>query len=129
MPDDRIAIAESGVREPAVVARWRALGFDAALVGEALMRAPDPTAAARAFVAAGRQPDDLANVARRPFVKVCGITDEAGALAAVRAGADAIGLNVVAGTPRALVGRRGGDPRGRRSAGRRRPAGARPSPS
>ncbi|MEZ0239276.1 MAG: tryptophan synthase subunit beta, partial [Chloroflexota bacterium] len=102
VPDVRIAFADSGVREPAVVARWRAIGFDAALVGEALMRAPDPTAAARAFVAAGRQPDDLANVARRPFVKVCGITDEAGALAAVRAGADAIGLNVVAGTPRAL---------------------------
>ena len=102
VPDDRLVIAESGVREPRTVARWRALGFDGALVGEALVRAGDPTAAARAFVAAGAAPDDPANVARRPFVKICGVTDEAGVLAAVAAGADAIGLNVVAGTPRAL---------------------------
>ena len=103
VPDDRLVIAESGVRDPAIVARWRALGFDGALVGEALVRAPDPVAATRAFVAAGTAPLDVANVARRPFVKICGVTDEAGVLAAVAARADAIGLNVVAGTPRALA--------------------------
>ncbi|MDQ3128176.1 MAG: hypothetical protein M3Q66_06935, partial [Chloroflexota bacterium] len=103
VPDDRLVIAESGVRDPETVSRWRALGFDGALIGEALMRAPDASAAVRAFVAAGRQPDDLANVARRPFVKICGVTDEAGALAAVRARADAIGLNLAIGTPRALA--------------------------
>ncbi len=102
VPDDRLVIAESGVREPETVGRWRALGFDAVLVGEALMRSVDPRAAAAAFVAAGRQPDDPANRARRPYVKICGVTDADGALAAVRAGADAIGLNIVAGTPRAL---------------------------
>ena len=102
VPDDRLVIAESGVREPALVARWRALGFDGALVGEALVRAADPVAAVRSFVAAGLQPDDPANVARRPFVKICGVTDEAGALAAIRARADAIGLNLVPGTPRVL---------------------------
>ena len=103
VPDDRLVIAESGVREPATVARWRALGFDGALVGEALVRAADPAAAARAFVAAGAAPDDPANVARRPFVKICGVTDIEGVLAAVAAGADAIGLNVVPGTPRELA--------------------------
>ena len=72
VPDDRLVVAESGVREPAQVARWRAQGFDAALVGEALVRAADPASAVRAFVAAGRQPDDPSNVARRPFVKICG---------------------------------------------------------
>jgi len=102
VPDDRLVIAESGVRDPSTIARWRALGFDGALVGEALMRALDPAAGAAAFVAAGRIPDDPANVARRPLVKICGVTDADGALAAVRAGADAIGLNVVPGTPRAL---------------------------
>ncbi len=102
VPDDRLVIAESGVREPGIVARWRALGFDGALVGEALVRATDPAAAVRAFVAAGAAPDDPANVARRPSVKICGITDADGVLAAVGAGADAIGLNVVPGTPREL---------------------------
>ena len=109
----------------ATVARWRALGFDGALVGEALVRAADPAAAARAFVAAGAAPDDPANVARRPFVKICGVTDAAGVLAAVAAGADAIGLNVVAGHAPGAGARRGrrrwpGSP-GRPAAGDRRP--------
>jgi tryptophan synthase beta subunit len=102
VPDDRVVIAESGVRDPSTVARWRALGFDGALVGEALMRAADPAATVRSYVAAGRPPTDPANVARRPFVKICGITDQYSVAAAVAAGADAIGLNVVGGTPRAL---------------------------
>jgi len=102
VPDDRLVVAESGVREPAQLARWRAQGFDAALVGEALVRSVDPASTVRAFVAAGRAPDDPANIARRPFVKICGITDADGALAAVRSGADAVGLNLVPGTPRAL---------------------------
>ena len=102
VPDDRIAVAESGVRDAATVAAWRAVGYDAALVGEALVRAARPEAAARAFVNAGRPPTDPANVAARPIVKVCGVTDAEGILAAVRSGADAIGLNLVPGTPREL---------------------------
>ena len=102
VPDDRLVIAESGVRDPATVARWRAQGFDGALVGEALMRSADAAAAARTFVAAGAPPADLANVARRPFVKICGVGDIGSAVAAAAAGADALGLNLVPGTPRAL---------------------------
>ena len=102
VPDDRLVVGESGVRDAATVAAWRAVGFDAALVGEALVRSADPAAAVRAFVAAGRPPGDPANVADVPFVKICGVTDADGVLAAIRAGADAIGLNLVPGTPRAL---------------------------
>ena len=102
VPDDRLVVAESGVREPATVAGWRALGFDAALIGEALMRSLDPAAAAARFVAAGRLPDDPAAQDRTPFVKICGITDAAGVQAAFAAGADALGLNLVPGTPRVL---------------------------
>jgi tryptophan synthase beta chain len=103
VPDDRVVVAESGVRDAAIVAGWRAVGFDAALVGEALVRAADPAAAVRSFVAAGRAPDDPANRAAVPCIKICGITDADGILAAVRSGADAIGLNLVPGTPRELT--------------------------
>ncbi len=103
IPDDRIAVAESGVRAPATVAGWRAVGFDAALVGEALMRSADPAATARSFVAAGSVPTDPAVADRIPTVKICGIVDTAGIQAAIRAEADAIGLNVVPGTPRELT--------------------------
>jgi phosphoribosylanthranilate isomerase len=102
VPADRLVVAESGVREPGTVAGWRALGFDAALVGEALMRAADPAAAAARFAAAGRLPDDLAAAARAPMVKICGVTDARGIQAALASGAEAIGLNLVAGTPRCL---------------------------
>jgi tryptophan synthase beta chain len=102
IPEDRLSVAESGVRDAATIRDWRAAGFDAALVGEALVRAGDPEATARAFVAAGRAPSDLANVANRPLVKICGVRDAEGVEAALAAGADAIGLNLVPGTPRAL---------------------------
>ncbi len=103
IPEDRLAIAESGARDPATVARWRAAGYDAALVGEALVRAADPRAAAAALVAAGAVPDDPGAAHRVPLVKICGVVDAAGLDAALAAGADAIGLNFVAGTPRALA--------------------------
>ena len=102
MPDDRLVVAESGVRDAATISAWRAAGFDAALVGEALVRSADPAAAVRAFVGAGRIPTDPANRVSAAIVKVCGITDAEGVLAAVRSGADAIGLNLVPGTPREL---------------------------
>ena len=102
VPDDRLVIAESGVRDIDTIARWRAQGFDGALVGEALMRSPDPAAAARAFVAAGAVPADPANIARRPFVKICGVGDIGSAVAATSARPDALGLNLVPGTPREL---------------------------
>ncbi len=102
VPEDRLVIAESGVRDAGTLAAWRAVGFDAALVGEALVRAADPAAVARALVTAGRVPSDPANLATIPLVKICGVTEAEGILAAVRAGADAIGLNLVGGTPREL---------------------------
>jgi len=45
VPKDRIVVTESGMLSPADVARMRAAGVDAFLVGEAFMRASDPGAA------------------------------------------------------------------------------------
>lgn len=49
IPADRVALAESGVKTAAELARIVAAGFDACLIGEALMSAPSPGAALRAL--------------------------------------------------------------------------------
>ncbi|HZE88901.1 MAG TPA: indole-3-glycerol phosphate synthase TrpC [Verrucomicrobiae bacterium] len=48
-----IRVAESGVSRPDQARALRQTGYDAVLVGEALMRAPDPVAALRALAEAG----------------------------------------------------------------------------
>ena len=47
IPDDVVAVAESGIRSGADLRRLRDAGFDAFLVGEHLMAAPDPGEALR----------------------------------------------------------------------------------
>ena len=48
-PRDRIMISESGLQNPKSLRHLRALGFHGFLIGEALMRAPNPEAALRDF--------------------------------------------------------------------------------
>jgi indole-3-glycerol phosphate synthase len=50
MPRDTIRVAESGIRDHADVARLRAAGFHAFLVGESLLRQDDRAAAVRTLV-------------------------------------------------------------------------------
>jgi indole-3-glycerol phosphate synthase len=50
IPDDVVAVAESGIRTGADVRRLRDAGFDAFLVGERLMSAPEPGAALRRLI-------------------------------------------------------------------------------
>ena len=52
IPASVLAVAESAVRTPADAARLGAVGFDAVLVGEALVRAEDPSALVRDLGAA-----------------------------------------------------------------------------
>ena len=54
IPAGAVAVAESGIDTVADIARLRAAGFDAFLVGESLMRAADPGAALRALLAPHR---------------------------------------------------------------------------
>jgi indole-3-glycerol phosphate synthase len=52
IPDECIAVCESGLRSQADLARLREAGFDAFLIGEHLMAQPDPAAALRALLGA-----------------------------------------------------------------------------
>lgn len=56
IPPDRAAVSESGLRTPDDLRRVAAAGFDAVLVGESLLRAPDPGARLAALLAGARAP-------------------------------------------------------------------------
>ena len=53
IPDDLVAVAESGIKSGVDLRRLRDTGFDACLVGEHLMASPDPGAALSELLAAG----------------------------------------------------------------------------
>jgi indole-3-glycerol phosphate synthase / phosphoribosylanthranilate isomerase len=90
VPDDRIAIAESGVRTRAQGAAAELAGADAILVGSALMQAADPAEKLRKLLA-------------RPLVKVCGLTREDDVAVAAEAGADLAGFILEPESPRAAT--------------------------
>lgn len=56
VPEEVIAVAESGVRTPHDVFEYARWGADAVLVGEALVTSGDPDAALRDMVSAGQHP-------------------------------------------------------------------------
>jgi len=83
-----IVVAESGIHTRAQGAAAEVAGADAILVGSALMQAPDPAA-------------KLAELLRRPLVKVCGLTREEDVAVAAEADADLAGFVLAPESPRA----------------------------
>ena len=86
-PRDRVVVAESGILTRAQAAAAELSGAAAALVGSALMTAPDPGAKLRDLFA-------------RPLVKICGLTRQDDVDAAVEAGADLVGFILADESPR-----------------------------
>jgi len=60
LPTGLLAVAESGILDPADIRRVVALGYRGALVGSALMRANDPAGLAAAMLATGRDAAEMA---------------------------------------------------------------------
>ncbi|MDT8339992.1 MAG: indole-3-glycerol phosphate synthase TrpC [Longimicrobiales bacterium] len=56
LPGDRLVISESGIRDGSDVARLGRCGVHAVLVGESLLRAPEPGAAVRTLTGHPRRP-------------------------------------------------------------------------
>jgi indole-3-glycerol phosphate synthase len=103
IPDEVVAVAESGIRGPGDVRRLRDAGYDAMLVGEHLMSEADPGKALESMIresSAQRWAGRAERAGTRVFVKVCGITSVDDAVAVARAGADAVGLVFWPGSPR-----------------------------
>jgi indole-3-glycerol phosphate synthase / phosphoribosylanthranilate isomerase len=93
LPADRVAVAESGLRDAGDVEAVGLAGCEAVLVGESLLKTPDPAAALAALVGRPRR-------ARGAGVKICGVCRAADARAALAAGADYVGVIVEARGPR-----------------------------
>jgi len=74
--NDRLFIAESGISDAPGAARARAWGAEAILVGEALMRAPNPEVKVRelAYAPGGGLIKEFFAPSQRPFIKICGLT-------------------------------------------------------
>jgi indole-3-glycerol phosphate synthase len=53
IPDDCIAVSESGLHTHGDLARLRSAGFDAFLIGEGVMKAPDPSESLRQLIGPG----------------------------------------------------------------------------
>jgi indole-3-glycerol phosphate synthase/phosphoribosylanthranilate isomerase len=96
LPASVTRVAESGIRTRADVEALAAAGYGAFLVGETLLRAPDPARALREL--RGENATEI---------KICGVTREEDIDTCMKLGVDWIGLVFAAGSPRRVTPERG----------------------
>src|SRR4029079_10871360 len=84
IPDDVIAVAESGLRGPGEIRRLRDAGLDAFLIGEHLLLSEEPGAALEQLLEGCAVPrSSTARGSGRVTIKICGITNAEDARMAV----------------------------------------------
>lgn len=101
VPENTIVCALSGISGPKDVENYKKDGVKAILVGEALMRAPNTSAFVEELLGTPEQTSSGSS-SDSPLVKICGTRTEAGAQAAIEAGADLIGIIMVQGRSRTV---------------------------
>lgn len=101
VPKETIVCALSGISRPEDVKAYQNNGVGAVLVGEALMRAQDPTEFAGRLLGGSRE---RKGGHKRPeiLVKICGTRSPEAARVAVEAGADMIGIILAEGRKRCV---------------------------
>jgi indole-3-glycerol phosphate synthase/phosphoribosylanthranilate isomerase len=123
-PRNRVMISESGLQNAKSLRHLQSLGFRGFLIGEALMRASDPEAALRDFIAgAENEPSLQISCSHRPVagpagfptahsavatagrsnaiqIKICGVTNAKDAWRCAELGVNMLGFNFYPKSPR-----------------------------
>lgn len=101
IPPDTLVCALSGINGPADVKAYHSNGVGAVLVGEALMRAKNPHEFAKQLLGSPEEDQSQRNK-QKLLVKICGTRTPEAADAAIKEGADMIGIILVQGRKRCV---------------------------
>lgn len=95
--------ALSGIHSRADVVKYETCGARGILVGEFLMKSGDVESTINKLLTARRSSREFADYFPQPLAKVCGVTTRDDAMAALRGGANLIGLIFAENSPRCIA--------------------------